>query len=349
MRTWLAWVSALALCASPALAEAAERGHDRGNDARGHSAAERHPNPGGQRARGSGRDGGASPSSGARRRSDPGPRGTWHPGGDYRATRREAAPVAPRYPANRDSSRREFSRPADGRSSQRADPQRGYSGRNDGYAQRGNRGGWGRSDGYRRDEHGWRGSYDAGRYRGRAYGYRRAYPRYAYRPYYRYGYFYGHGYYFPRYYFDVEAYPASGSIRTLVGPDQTEVYVDGYYAGVADDFDGLFQRLRVAPGTHEITLRLDGFQTWTAEVFAAPGQTIDLHHDMVPGASEPGPGMRPDPRYERPGVNGPPDSDVPPGYYGQPGGDEQPGDYGQPDGDEPPPGDYEYPGPPPQN
>jgi hypothetical protein len=228
--------------------------------------------------------------------------------------------VPPRYPTNRDFSRRDSSRPADG-----------------GYSQRGNRGNRGRSDGYRRDDHGWRGSYDGGRYRGRAY-YGRGYPSYGYRPYYRHGYFYGHGYYFPRYYFDIEAYPAYGSIRTLVGPDETEVYVDGYYAGVADDFDGLFQRLRVAPGSHEISLRLDGFLTWTAQVFAAPGQTIDLHHDMVPGASEPGPGFGPDPgRYEQPGVNEAPDSDVPPGDYGQPGGDE------------PPPGGYEDSGPPPQN
>ena len=347
MRTWLAWVSALALCASPALAQGRERGHDRGDGERGHSASQRRPDPG-RASRGSSRDGGDRSSRGAHQRSDARPRGAWRSGGDDRATRREPAPVPPRYPTNRDFSRRDSSRPADGRYSQRGYPQRGYSERSDsqrGYSQRGNRGNSGRSDGHRRDDQGWRGSYDGGRYRGRAYGYgrgypsyRRAYPSYGYRPYYRHGYFYGHGYYFPRYYFDIEAYPAYGSIRTLVGPAETEVYVDGYYSGVADDFDGLFQRLRVTPGAHEITLRLDGFLTWSAQVFAAPGQTIDLHHDMMPGASEPGPGFGPDPgRYEQPGVNEPPDSDAPPGDYGQPGGDE------------PPPGAYEDSGPPPQN
>jgi hypothetical protein len=368
MRTWLAWVSALALCASPALAQERERGRDRGDGGRSHSAEQRHPEPAGRPSRGSSRDGGGRASRGAPQPSDPGPRGTYRRGSDDRATRREAAPVAPpRYPANRDFSHRDFSRPGDGRYSQRPDPQRRYSERNDGYSQRGNRGSWGRSDGYRRDDHGWRGSYYGGRYRyrGRGYGYHRAYPYYSYRPYYRWGYFYGHGYYFPRYYFDIEAYPAYGAIRTLVGPDQTEVYLDGYYAGVADDFDGLFQHLRVTPGTHEITLRLDGFVTWTAEVFAAPGQTIDLHHDMVPGASEIGP----DPgRYEQPGANEPPYGDVPPsGYeqapnYGQPpdygqqpgddgqlGDDGQPGEYGQPGEDEPPPGADQDSGPPPQN
>jgi hypothetical protein len=393
MRTWWAWVPALALCASPALAEGRERGRDRDDGGSGRAAEQRHPSPGGQYSRGAGRDGGSRPSWGGRQQSNPAPRGTYGRGGDDRPSRREAAPLPPRYPANRGFSRPEFSRPADGRYSQRGYPQPRDPGRSDsryrypqrgdsqpgysqhGYSQGGNRGGWGRSDGYRRDDHGWRGSYDRGHYRGRAYGYGfgHAYPHYAYRPYYRYGYFYGHGCYFPRYYFDIVTYPAYGGIRTLVGPDQTEVYVDGYYAGIADDFDGLFQSLRVAPGTHEITLRLDGFRPWTAEVFAAAGQTIAVHHDMVPGPSEPGPGIGPEPApYGQPGVNEPPDGDVPPDGYGQPGygppnGSGQPGygqpgygqpgygqpgygqpGYGQPGGDEPPPGPDEDSGPPPQ-
>ncbi len=73
----------------------------------------------------------------------------------------------------------------------------------------------------------------------------------------------------------------------LVEPEETEVYVDGYYAGIVDDFDGVFQRLNLAPGTHEITLRLDGHETWSAEIYAAPGSTVNLHHDMAQGAFGP--------------------------------------------------------------
>jgi len=101
---------------------------------------------------------------------------------------------------------------------------------------------------------------------------------------YRYGYYHRHGWYYPRYFFD-EYYPERAALRILVDPVETEVYVDGYYAGVADDFDGIFQRLYVAPGLHQITLRLDGFVTWTGEVFAAPGSTVKLHHDMFVGPS----------------------------------------------------------------
>jgi hypothetical protein len=46
--------------------------------------------------------------------------------------------------------------------------------------------------------------------------------------------------------------------------------------------------LHVAPGTHEITLRLDGFRTWSAEICASPHSTVKLHHDLVAGvAAEP--------------------------------------------------------------
>ena len=33
-------------------------------------------------------------------------------------------------------------------------------------------------------------------------------------------------------------YDDSAAVRVQVQPDQTRVYVDGYYAGIADDFDG---------------------------------------------------------------------------------------------------------------
>ena len=140
-----------------------------------------------------------------------------------------------------------------------------------------------------------------------SYGHRPSYPAS-----YRYGYFHRHGYYFPRYYYDYDSYPTHASIRVLVEPAEAEVYVDGYYAGVADDFDGLFQHLDLAPGRHEITLRLDGYRTWSAEVYATPDSTLKLQHDMIPGASGPGFG---DDR----------------GPDGQPGIDEGPGPYEQPE------------------
>ena len=102
-------------------------------------------------------------------------------------------------------------------------------------------------------------------------------------PSYRHGYFWSAGYYYPRYYLEYDAYPERASLRIQGNPSQAEVYVDGYYAGIVDDFDGVFQRLHVTPGTHEITLRLNGFRTWSAEIYAAPHSTVKLHQDLIPG------------------------------------------------------------------
>ena len=44
------------------------------------------------------------------------------------------------------------------------------------------------------------------------------------------------------------------SLRLEVKPKEAEVYVDGFYAGIVDDFDGTFQRLSVTPGEHDIEL-----------------------------------------------------------------------------------------------
>lgn len=75
-------------------------------------------------------------------------------------------------------------------------------------------------------------------------------------------------------------------IRTLVDPAKTRVYVDGYYAGVADDFDGMFQRLNVSPGRHDITLKLEGYASHTFSVYPGGGETIKLRWDMVKGTGE---------------------------------------------------------------
>ena len=103
--------------------------------------------------------------------------------------------------------------------------------------------------------------------------------------------YYGGGYYGGGYAGPYYGYPyaygpngGSGAIRVLVTPSKTRVYVDGYYAGVVNDFDGVFQRLYVAPGGHEIALKLEGYVTHRVKVYLAPGATLKLHYEMVAGA-----------------------------------------------------------------
>ena len=85
-------------------------------------------------------------------------------------------------------------------------------------------------------------------------------------------------------YFGYGAYPigaaAPGDVRVLATPKQAEVYVDGFYAGVVDDFDGTFQRLHATPGGHAITLHLEGYRTVTENVYVSPADTLKLQLNM---------------------------------------------------------------------
>ena len=99
----------------------------------------------------------------------------------------------------------------------------------------------------------------------------RYYPYWGYPYGYPYAYPYGGAYY---------SLTSSGDVKTKITPKQTEVYVDGYYAGVADDFDGTFQGLHTSLGGHIVTLRLDGYRTVTENIYVRPGSTYKLTETM---------------------------------------------------------------------
>jgi hypothetical protein len=91
-----------------------------------------------------------------------------------------------------------------------------------------------------------------------------------------------YGYYGPAY----PPYYASGydtgGVRLRMRPRDAQVFVDGYYAGIVDDFDGTFQQLRLEPGGHRIEIRMPGFEDLDMDVHVQPGRTITLHEDLRP-------------------------------------------------------------------
>ena len=121
---------------------------------------------------------------------------------------------------------------------------------------------------------------------------------------YYYPYFYGYYGYYPYYYggyypyydgggqggssdYDGPYYdPGPGAVRLIVDPESTKVYVDGYYSGIVDDYDGMFQHLDLPMGKHELLLKLDGYQTQKLKVFVTPGQTLKVHYSMIKGSGE---------------------------------------------------------------
>jgi hypothetical protein len=71
-----------------------------------------------------------------------------------------------------------------------------------------------------------------------------------------------------------------------VDPEDAKVYVDGYYAGKVDDFDGFTQRLYVTRGSHEILLKREGYRSQRFRVHVTAGETLKLEHDMARGQGE---------------------------------------------------------------
>ncbi len=76
--------------------------------------------------------------------------------------------------------------------------------------------------------------------------------------------------------------PEAGTARLQVEPSDTEVYLDGHLVGVADDFDGFNQRLRVPPGEYVLTLYREGTEPWERPVLLTPGTTLRIVHRMAP-------------------------------------------------------------------
>ena len=126
-------------------------------------------------------------------------------------------------------------------------------------------------------------------------------------PYWGGGYGYGYPYYDP-----------SPEIRLEVKPKEAQVYVDGYYAGVVDDFDGTFQRLRLRPGTHELVLYFQGFHTVQQNIHVGSGQDLKIKFQMQPLAAgetnEPPPQPKAAPAEDQPqgAVQGYPPQGYPP-------------------------------------
>jgi len=71
-------------------------------------------------------------------------------------------------------------------------------------------------------------------------------------------------------------------VRLKLRPRDAAVFVDGYYAGIVDDFDGVFQRLVLSPGGHTIEIRMPGYQTAAVDLFIQRGRTTTYHTDLVP-------------------------------------------------------------------
>jgi len=89
------------------------------------------------------------------------------------------------------------------------------------------------------------------------------------------GYGSGDGYFdygYPSAPYPFDSFDDSGKLRLHMEPKNAQVYVDGYYAGVVDYFDGHFQHLSLMPTRHHVEIVAPGYQPFTFDV------TIRTHH-----------------------------------------------------------------------
>lgn len=114
---------------------------------------------------------------------------------------------------------------------------------------------------------------------------------------------YPHGYPYP-YPYPYYWYDNMGSARLVITPRNAQVYVDGQFVGLVDEFDGSFQRLHVEIGEHVLQVYLEGYRTFTQRVLFTRGTTVRIEHALEPVAAGEPPEPKPVPG---PGAIQPPD------------------------------------------
>lgn len=106
-----------------------------------------------------------------------------------------------------------------------------------------------------------------------------------YDPYYYGGYYpgaIGGGYYGGGYASGTSSYGQgpTGSLRLKIKPRDAKVYVDGYFVGVIDEFDGMFQKLGIDAGSHRIEIKADGHEPISFDVLITPGETVTYKGEL---------------------------------------------------------------------
>lgn len=106
---------------------------------------------------------------------------------------------------------------------------------------------------------------------------------------------YGYGnHYYPRFYgHNGGPYQAVGLLDYLGGldlnvkPKNTQIYLNGRYIGVTDNFDGIPRYLWLEEGTHEVIFFNEGYKTVLHEFIVRPGAVMKIKQRLQRGDSLP--------------------------------------------------------------
>ena len=113
------------------------------------------------------------------------------------------------------------------------------------------------------------------------------YAPYYYRPSLAIGVYYGANEFYPfgpvdPTYYDPTPAPTLGGVRITDAPREAQVFVDGAYVGIVDDFDGANQHLNLEAGQHRIEIHTPEAGAIVFDVSVQAGQTITLRATVGP-------------------------------------------------------------------
>jgi PEGA domain len=75
--------------------------------------------------------------------------------------------------------------------------------------------------------------------------------------------------------------PEDATLRLKIKPSQAEVFVDGFFVGVVNDFDGMFQKLHIESGAHRIEVRAPGYETLDLDIKLTAGKTTVYQGELT--------------------------------------------------------------------
>ena len=78
-----------------------------------------------------------------------------------------------------------------------------------------------------------------------------------------------------------------GRLVLQTEPDAAQVFVDGYYAGVASEFGLGGRAMDISAGSHRIELRAAGYETLAFSVMVEPNDTVRYRGDLQPLNTKP--------------------------------------------------------------
>ena len=73
----------------------------------------------------------------------------------------------------------------------------------------------------------------------------------------------------------------TATVKIAVNPSRAAVFVDGLYVGHVKEFEGLGRGMLVAPGEHQISIALPGYQAFETSIKPLANQKVEIKTDLL--------------------------------------------------------------------